>query len=206
MAKPTKVTKVTPATGLNEFESRVKSVLWRQDGAEKTQYDAWKARVIELCSLEGSGYSRKQAVVQASKDFKCLTRLFREYDLSEFDPNPGSHPTVPTFGCAKEVSVVSEGKDLSYRESLRWAIDAAGAFLRTEIGPVSCPCDAAWYLYRQAIEEPKDFLGKLGQMEAKGDMESADKRNARKQVQKSLSEMDRMLAELEGETNGEAKT
>jgi hypothetical protein len=189
----------SPVNGIAEFASRAKSKLWRADpGADKTQYDAWVARVAALQSEDGGRLTHSQAIVRASKEFPCLTRLFREYDVSEFDPNPESHPQIQHFGKLAPAAVVSEGKELSYRDSLRWAIDAAGAYLRTGKDPETCPCDAAWYLYRQAIEEPKDFLAKVGQVESKGDGESTDKRNIRKAGQRSIAEIDSMLSELEG--------
>jgi hypothetical protein len=189
----------TPVNVIAEFSSRAKSILWRQDvGAEKKQYDAWVARVKSLESEDGGRLTHSQAIVRASKEFPCLTRLFREYQVSEFDPNPESHPQVQYFGKLTPAAVASEGKELSYRDSLRWAIDAAGAYLRTGKDPETCPCDAAWYLYRQAIEEPRDFLSKLGQIETKSDPESADKRNIRKAGQRSIAEIDSFLSELEG--------
>ena len=186
---------------VTEFAKRVKSALWRQDtGKEKPKYDAWKKRVAELESSKGAGYTHAQAVVQASKDYLCLHRLFREYDLSSFDPNPASHPNIRQFGEPKSKDadeVICEGKKQSYRQSIQWAIDAAGNFLRTGVEPVSCPCDAAWYLYEQARNEPKDFLGKINQVEMKGDSESEDVRNAKKSGRRSIAEIDAMLATLE---------
>ena len=189
-----------------EFAKRVKSVLWRQDSGkkERPKYDAWQEKVKELESKDGAGYTNNQAIVQASKDYPCLARLFREYDLSDFDPNPESHPTLKQFGKTQNTpgKVTCENKKQTYRESLRWAIDAAGAYLRTNEEPVMCPCDAAWYLYRQAIEEPKDFLGKVGQIEAKISNESEDEKNARKSGKRSIAEIDAMLSELEIENVG----
>lgn len=187
------------ASELRHFTKRVRSVLWRQDpGSEKRTYDAWAARVSALQSEDGGGYTHSQAVVRASKEFPCLHRLFREYNLAEFDPNPDSHPTVKHFGKAKgPESILSEGIQQSYRDSLRWAIEAAGKYLRTNETPATCPCDAAYYLYRQAIEEPKDFMSKVGQIESKGDAETEAARTARKSSARAIQEIDAFLEELE---------
>ncbi len=194
--KPTR-----PNRSITEFATRVKKFLWRQDsGKERPKYEAWIKRVAELESSEGAGYTHAQAVVQASKDYTCLFRFFREYDLSAFDPNPDSHPQIRKFGesKSKDISeVICEGKKQPYRQSLQWALDNAGTFRRTGNDPLSCPCDAAWYLYELAKEEPKDFLGKVNQVEMRGDSESEDSRNAKKSGKRSIAEIDMMLAELE---------
>ena len=196
--KPLAVSRV-----VTEFAKRVKSALWRQDtGKERPKYDAWVKKVSELESSDGAGYTHAEAIVQASKDYTCLFRLFREYDLSSFDPNPDSHPQIRQFGEPKSKDtdeVFCEGKKQPYRQSLNWALDAAGNFLRTGKEPVTCPCDAAWYLYEQAKNEQKDFLAKINQVEMRGDSESEDVRNAKKSGRRSIAEIDAMLRELESE-------
>ena len=182
-----------------EFEKRVRSTLWRQDsGKERPKYDKWKARVEELQRDDAAGYTRSQAVVQASKDWPCLHRLFREYDLAAHDPNPDSHPTRSSGSSTKEeINVVCENIEQSYRDSLRWAIDAAGANLISGKDPETCPCNAAWWLYQQAISEPKDFMAKVSQIEGRGSGESDDEKNAKKSGKRSVAELDAMLSELE---------
>ncbi len=198
--KPLAVSRV-----VTEFAKRVKSALWRQDtGKERPKYEAWIKKVAELESSEGAGYSHAQAIIQASKDYTCLFRLFREYDLAAFDPNPDSHPQIRKFGesKSKDISeVICEGKKQPYRQSLNWALNNAGTFLRTGLEPVTCPCDIAWYLYVQAKNEPKDFLGKVNQVEMKGDSESEDVKNAKKSGRRSIAEIDAMLATLEEESD-----
>ena len=191
--------KSTQNYSIIEFEKRVKSVLWRQDGGQKERpkYDAWQARVTELKSEDGAGYTHAQAVVQAAKSHPCLSRLFREYDLSAFDPNPDSHPAGSrTAKPTDEIEVICENKKQSYRDSLRWAIEAAGTFLRTREQPVTCPCDTAWYLFEQAKSEPKDFLGKVGQSEMKSSGETEDQKNAKASARRTIAELDGMLAAL----------
>ncbi len=194
--KPLAVSRV-----VGEFAKRVKSALWRQDsGKERPKYDAWVKRVSELESSEGAGYTHAQAIVQASKDYTCLHHLYREFDTIAFDPNPDSHPQIRRFGESRSKDtdeIICEGKKQPYRQSLNWALDNAGTFLRTGVEPVTCPCDAAWYLYEQAKAEPKDFLGKVNQVEIRGDSESEAVRNAKKSGCRSIDEIKAMLLELE---------
>jgi hypothetical protein len=156
-----------------------------------------------LQSDDGGGYTKNQAIVRASKEYKCLKLLFREYDLKLFDPNPESHPDIvhkQDIQPDKTLNgVICEGKQQSYKESLQWAIEAAGKFLRTNENPISCPCDAAYYLYQQAITEPKDFLGRVGQIEAKVAGESEDDKNIKREGKRSISEIESMLQELNNE-------
>lgn len=178
-----------------EFVKRARSILWRQDGPDKKTYNAWDARVKEF--QESSGYSKDQSVVRASKEFPCLNRLFREYDVAAFDPNPESHPQLPVYGQVRKSEIHVEGRELSYRDNLRWAIEAAGLYLRTGEQPFECPNNSAFYLYQQAISEPKDFLSRVGQVESRGDGELEEQRLARKAGKRSVAEIEEMLAALE---------
>lgn len=194
------------ASTIKAFSKRVRSILWRQDGGNsKKTYEAWRARVDELQAEDGSNYTHEQAVVAASKDFKCLTRLFREYDVSAFDPNPGSHADIVQYGKATvdAADIACEHTEQTYRDSLRWAIAAAGRYLRTKDHPVVCPCDAAFYLYRQAIEEPKDFMSKVNQIESKADAEAEARKNSRKHSDRATQEIDMMLTELQSEEDSD---
>jgi len=198
-AKTRKKSNVLPASAstLNEFAKRVRSVLWRKDpGSEKKTYEKWSARVKEL----EAEYTKNQAIVRASKEFPCLHRLFREYDLREFDPNPESHAEVKHYGAGKlpDGSIEIGDEPQSYRDSLRWALDAAGRRLNGE-EVTSAPCSAAFYLFRQAIEEPKDFLAKVSQLEVKADAETQAMRSARKASARAIAEIEAMLEELEVE-------
>jgi len=210
-SRPKKTPKKASGANIAEFSSRAKSVLWRQDTSpEKPTYHSWKARVEALESKDGGNLSHNEAIVRASKEYTCLLRLFREYDVSHFDPNPESHPKIKHFGqniSHDESQVTVEGIDQTYRDNLRWAMTAAGAFLRAGITPETCPNDASWYLYRQAIDEPKDFMGKVGQMETKVDKDAENRAGLRKDSQRSIAELNDYLAELDieekrgGETN-----
>jgi predicted transcriptional regulator len=190
----------TPATAIRDFAKRARSIIWRQDGKDKTTYDKWQVRITEL---EKGGLNNKQAIVQASKDFPCLEKLFREYDVGEFDPHPESHPRIHMHGKPAPMDgIENEEREQSHRENLSWAIDAAGKFLRTGEAPISTPNDAAYYLYRQACEEPKDFLGKYTQIEAKGGDDLEEQRQAKRSGKRAIDEIDEMLSELDTWVDG----
>ncbi len=180
-----------------EFAKRVRSILWRDDpGKVKGTYNAWQSKVE---FLQSQGHTKQQAVLMASKEYPLLHRLWREYDLREYDPSPESHPALYASAVAKDIKqaggVVCEGKQQSYRDSLNWAIEAAGKYIRTGQSPVSCPCDAAYYLYDQAVKEPKDFLGRLGQVESKGVGNEPDS-DIRRAGRRSLREIEEFLKGL----------
>lgn len=192
--------RITPATSMREFSKRARSILWRQDsGKKKKTYDKWNRKIEELRA--GGGVNPQQAIIQASKDFPCLKKLFQEYAIGEYDPHPDSHPDIHYHGQPYPMEgIKNEEKELSHRENLAWAIATAGNFLRTGEHPESCPNNAAFYLFRQALDEPKDFLGKFTQIEAKGDSELDEQRRARRSGQRSAEEIEEMLSTL---TTGE---
>lgn len=191
-------------TDLKGFISAARSILWRQtkDG-QHSEYDKWEKRRIALASDEGGGLANGQAAVRASKEFKCLHRLFREFDVSQYDTNPESHPEIQQWGktsaAAKEDDVTFDGNELSYRENLHWAMEAAGQYLKDGKNPASAPNGSAWFFYRQAIDEPKDFMAKFGQMEAKAS--DASETSARKEARRTVAEIHEFLEALEGEEN-----
>ncbi len=193
-----------PALGnyLAEFKKRANAILWRANsGKNKVLYDNWRARIQEL--QEMSEYTEGQAVVMASKEFDPLLPLFREYDVREHDPNPTSHANVRHFGESKSAksslemgNVVIEGSELTYRENLSWAMEAAGHYARKKTHPGLCPNDTAWFLYDMATTNPKDFLMRVGQVEAKvsdSDENKATTRSSRR----SIEEINTMLNELD---------
>lgn len=196
-------THFTSVSSITEFTKRVKSALWRQDGGvERKTYNLWGQRVKEFEKLNGLSYP--QAVVQASKEFPCLRKLFREFNVGLNDPDPNSHPDIHHFGRpVPGQGVECEGRELSHRENLAWAIEMAGEFLRTKREPISCPNNAAYYLYRQARAEPKDFLSKFNQIEAKGFDDLEDRRLARKGGERSIAEIDFILSMLDQPETGE---
>jgi hypothetical protein len=186
---------LSPVTAMKEFRKRCRSILWRQDGKDKKTYKRYERLIGEF--VKDGGMTQDQAVVEAAKDFQCLKKLFREYDVSEYDPHPESHPDTPEPEKERKSTIRSEGKQLSYRENLSWAMSTAGEFLRKGEEPKSCPNDQAYFLYVQAKEQPKDFMARLGQVESKGDDNREEKRLARKSSKRSIEEIEGMLATLE---------
>lgn len=185
-----------PSAAIAEFAKRAKSILWRQDsGPVRKSFDRWKRLVEELKTDGGCTY--QQAVVQASKDFDCLKRLFREYSVNDYDPHPDSHPGIEHWGQKVPMDgIENENREQSFRENLAWAIEAAGKYLRTNEMPVSTPNDGAYFLFRQACEQPKEFLGKFTQVEGRGDDEQERQRRTRESGQRSIDEINEMLRSL----------
>ncbi len=185
---------------VQEFRSRCRSMLWRHDGGVKKEYERFEARVSAL--MDRSKYGILQATVQAAKDHKCLKRLFREYDVSAFDPNPDSHPSLVSDDL-EITDIKNEEKEQTHRENLQWAIAMAGRYLRTNEEPAVVPNDAAYYLYQQACAEPKDFLSKFNQIESKGDSELDERKKSRNAGKRRIEEIDEMLSMLEEPNPGE---
>lgn len=185
-----------PTGGFTEFQKHARSILWRQDRGykheEKKTYNAW---MEGIAVLKDGGFSYREAVVEASKSFLCLHRLFREYDVSMYDSN--SENFVVHGGISLK-DIKSEGKEQSHRDNLNWAITAAGEFLRTGKDPATCPNDAAYYLYMQAKDQPKDFLSRFNQIESKS-TESEEDRKSKKATRRSIEELESMLDTLDEE-------
>jgi len=89
--------------------------------------------------------------------------------------------------------VFCEETEQTYLDDLRWAKTAAGRFMRTKVKPVRCPNDSAWYLYKQALNDPRDFLTRVGQIESKGDVASVEERDLSRFNKKSVKEINDML-------------
>jgi len=133
--------------------------------------------------------NQKQDLLRRYASGEPVTPMAKEYGISE---------AYARRLCTKNINsfrVTSENKEQSYRENLNWALSAVGEFLRTNRRPETCPNNAAWFLYQQACTEPKDFMAKVAQVE-KGDDGEAE-RLTRKSAQRSIAEIDEMLAGLE---------
>lgn len=190
------------ANYLPEFEKRINKVLWnRGSGKTHVEYDNFKARVAELEA--NSGYNHGQAVVTAAKEFPVLHKLFRDYDIREFNPNPESHPEIHYYGGTKKAGeaieagdIIMEDTELSYRENLQWAMGAAGKFAREKRHPGVCPNDTAWFLYEMAISEPDKFLMRVGQVEVKAS-DADEQRATSRASRRSIAELNRMLEDLD---------
>lgn len=184
--------KSLPLGGFEEFESCARSILWRLNTGSREarkQYNKWLKCIADLKKNEG--YGHREATIRVSKGFPSLRQSLREHDVSMYDTDD-SMTDEPRKG------VKSEGKEQSHRDNLNWAISAAGETLRTGKRPTVCPNDAAYYLFMQAIDEPKDFLSRFTQVENKSSDGDEDPRSARA-VQRSVDELDRMLDALDEE-------
>jgi hypothetical protein len=102
--------------------------------------------------------------------------------------NPPAHRPDPMFG-----QMANEGRGLSHRENLLWAVEAAGEYLRTGAPPTSCPNSTAFFLFMQALEEPKDVFGKMTQIAIKADTERTEHRAACKRSTDEIAEMLQLL-------------
>ncbi len=189
----------TVKSGFQGFEQRVKALLWgrmRGPNKERPDYVEWK-RLVDGWKDEKL-VSRRQAVVNASLKFDCLSEIIADCDLTEYGISRSGKSSGPESD-SESLAIPNENIKQSYRENLRWAISAAGKFLRTGDEPKTCPNDAAYYLYRQARRDEKDFLAKIGQVEAKSTSQDEIEEDDRKQATKSINEIDEMLATLDEE-------
>jgi hypothetical protein len=171
------------------------------DGRERDAYRTW---CDYIKSLRDEKFSATTATIQASKCFAVLRPLFLKYDVEEHDPLPESHDGIThkkdlKSGGSKAAAVRSEDRELSYRENLRWAATAFGHHLRTKDHPTTTPNDFAWFLYTMAIEEPKDFMAKVASLEGRADDDSGDEQAMRREVTRSVAQIDSMLEGLCGD-------
>jgi hypothetical protein len=137
-------------------------------------------------------------------------------DVSQFDPDPdkkpcgsegvppsrldgGALPQQAGVGSVAGGVVAVNGVEQSHRDNLKWAMDTAGTYLRTGRFPTSCPNDSAWYLFRQAIEEPKEFLSRFNQVEAKSTDDAEERKRAQRNGKWAIEELDEMLEQLASE-------
>ena len=185
---------------VGSFAKKVRSILWRK-GAE--EYDKW---IVRVEYFKSTGYTLEQAWVRASKEFDAIKPIFRDFDLRSFDRDVGSHPEIEWYGdVPKSSEIECEGIEMSYRECLRWAINAAGLHKRTGQPLKSIPNDSCFYLYTAAIEEQKDFLAKLGQIESKEDAEALLDKNTRRMTERNVDEISKMLDHLDVGLDAEAE-
>jgi hypothetical protein len=181
-------TSAVPANTFMAFQKAARSIMWRRSGPDHAEYNEWNTKIETL--QEAKGWTKQQATVHASKDYPCLGRLFTEHNIALYDPDPESNPNiVHSVPQNPQTTVRCEDKDLTFRENLVWAQGAAGSFFRTGQHPVTCPNDGAYFLYRQAIEDPKTFLQRLGQIEGKNDGDE----NETKAHRKSIEDLQRMI-------------
>ncbi len=132
---------------------------------------------------------QRQDILRRYGAGELVAVLARDYKVAE------STVRKICTGRVAAVRVVNEGKEQTYRENLSWALDAAGEFLRAGQRPTTCPNNGAWFLYTSAIDNPKEFLTKVAQVEKGEDGEA--ERVARAGEERSIEELEKMIAGLE---------
>lgn len=185
-----------PANDVRAFLSNCRKAIFRSEPGGKA-YKRWE-KIVEEFEADG-GMLHREACIQASKDFPCCKKLFVAYAkaLDGIDPIPESHPDLYTEQQDDQPGGMKcENRELSYRENLDWAIEAAGKERNEGQAPETCPNNTAFYLYHQARENPKEFLGKFTQMAGRGIDEAEEQRHARKGGERSISEIEEMLETL----------
>jgi len=118
-------------------------------------------------------------------------------DTSVGDHKIGTIVTQTPLGVkVTEAAAVIESEDIvqSHRKNLQWAIKAAGKFLRTKQKPETCPNDAAFFLFMQAIDQPKEFMAKVTQIESK--QEEEEEADIKKSCKRSIEEIEKILEKL----------
>lgn len=181
-------------SSVSRFEKEAKKLLWAKSkapGGKHPDYDSWKVRIAEINSQEKIG--RNESILRASQECSCLAPLMNEYDFESY--SIAGSPNI-TEG---EVGTICLNIKQTYRENLRWALNAAGEEQRSRVKPVECPNNSAWYLYIQAIQDPKDFLQKLGQVESKVLESELELEDGKRYSKRSIIELDEQLATLEEE-------
>ena len=134
-----------------------------------------------------------------SSDYEMSAAAIRTI-LSNAGIRRGKKDNTPSQPNPDAIRVESEGREQSHRENLIWALEAAGKYLRVGEYPEMCPNDAAFFLFCRAIEDPKDLMARVTQIESK---KHDRKDRHEQQCKKSIEEIDCILAELtEGADGG----
>lgn len=148
-----------------------------------------------ITALEKEGMARRDAILQASENYKCLeTPLDALYDEEEAVERERIEAEDGVSGGIKVGK-----KRQPYIQNVRWAVNAAGKARLSKVLPKQCPNYLSWYLYEQAMEDPAKFTALLNAVETK---QKEDKDEFREQVKrdsdKSIKQIDQLLAEIAG--------
>jgi hypothetical protein len=194
---------------LSKFASEARSILWRVDSGKDEKhplYHEWKDRVHKFQTRHKCSYGA--AVIQATKFYRKCWKLFLKYDVEQFDKYPESHPAVTQYksqllkdGVSKN-RMKNEGIDQGHKDNLAWAIAAAGEEARTGVPPESCPNDAAYFLYQQAIASPEAFLARFTSIESKT---SGKDEPGRLTAKRAVEEINGLLSTLLNDTDEEGE-
>jgi hypothetical protein len=192
-----------PANNVKAFLSSCRKAIHRSEPGG-VAYKRW-AKIVEEFETDG-GMTHQEACIQASKEFPCCKKLFAAYApaLEGKDPIPESNPDLYTGQQADDSEGMKcEDRELSYRENLDWAIEAAGKEKNEGEAPKVCPNHTAFYLYREARDNSKEFLSRFTQVVGRGVDEADEQRKARRGGERSIDEINEMLDTLTpGEENG----
>lgn len=105
-------------------------------------------------------------------------------------------PQVPNLERdVRKLKIECADEEGSYRDNLKWAIDAAGAYQRTGKPPKRCPNNTAFYLFLQACVDVKDFIAKYTQIEGKAVDTTSDIKRFTKMSSETIREMLATFAE-----------
>ena len=130
------------------------------------------------------------------------TRLEKGEDAEDLASEYGVHlRTIQRYW--KSFTAECEDRKLSHQENLRWAMQAAGEYLRTNLHPKVCPTNASWFFYLQAIKDPKDFMAKFNQAESKAEDETVN--DVRRSAKKSIEEINKILDKIFNGSENEAQ-
>lgn len=183
-----------PANDVKKFLSNCRKAIYGSEPRGKA-YKRWEKIVKEF--EEDGGMIHQEACIQAAKDFPCCKKLFAAYApvLEGKDPIPDSHPDLYT-GQQESEGMKCENRELSDRENINWAIEAAGREKNEGQAPKTCPNYTAFYWYRQARDEPEKFLSKFTTIMGRGSDEADDQRKVRRGGERSIEEIEEMLETL----------
>jgi AraC-like DNA-binding protein len=159
-----------------------------------------KPRNEARISIGRPSFQKRRLIQKRYAEGVGIEELARDYGMS---PKTIKKHCGGAHG-PRSLRVESEGRVQSYRDNLAWAMQAAGEYLRTQKRPSICPNDSAFFLYHQAIDDPKDFLSKVAAIE-KG-VDDSDDREGRASTKRTLNEIKAFLRGLDApEENNETK-
>jgi len=128
----------------------------------------------------------------------------REEALAEASALPTTIALTPeTPACSPLPKISCLDIEQTFQENLAWAIQSAGLLLRTKQKPTECPNDTAFFLYQQACEDPKGFLGRFAQIEGK--MSGEKDNELEKESKRSVAEIEEQLQALDEVKKPEVK-
>lgn len=143
------------------------------------------AQVVEQQKL---GATQKELAVAFNVSAQTIAKYIKralENPAEEIPRNPDDYDSI-------KVDIVSTNTDLPFRDNFLWAIQTAGHKLRTGQLPKNCPNDSAFFLFRQACDDPKGFLQKFAQIESKNS-ENKEEKEAQKAGKRSIEEIEEQL-------------